>query len=105
MQSWQRPLSDLVKPDDSSRDGDDLSGQIVSVLAGAKALGRDSACTRTRNVCMRVGIFTHMAEGHWAGVGEGAGFRGLPRASEGEGPGSAGFRLGSGYRGAWGGGE
>ena len=46
-----------------------------------------------------------MAEGHWAGVGEGAGFRGLPRASEGEGPGSAGFRLGSGYRDAWGGGE
>ena len=80
MQSWQRRLSDLVKPDSSSRDGDALSGQLVSVLAGAKALGRDSACTRTRNVCMRVGIFTYMAEGHWAGVGEGAGFRGLPRA-------------------------
>jgi len=52
-------------------------------------------------VCMRVGIFTYMmdmdmdmdmdmAEGHWAGVGEEAGFRGLPRA-RGRG------RLGSGW--------
>ena len=53
-------------------------------------------------VCMRVGIFIYMAEGHWAGVGEGGDSEGFRGRGAGVGWVSAGVRL---YRGEWGGGE
>ena len=50
VQSWQRRLSDLAKPDDSSRDGDALS-MAVSDSVLVQTLGRDSQSSAHAYTC------------------------------------------------------